>query len=336
MRVYGIGLFCSSNTKPLIDCAVEVNPAPNKHNEMRNIRNIINTNIKLFLDLPKYFIQSMKLFISAIFIFSASMVQAEEKIPPSKTIVIPPSRTITKQVLYISPYIPDRAFHGYTPVIAGYNKIAIETGGSLFFDNANGFKNTYISYNSTTLRLGLGNTEIRLSTDFGALNQEHIASGETGSTVGVQPIVLGTKVIARSFFRNQLTNSIMVNVSLNELASSALKTAHPEHEIILLGAYARGNNKLMYNLGLAWDGFNPDVFGKYSLLYYRTFAGRYNLFSEFYGDWLQGQGMDVSLRLGGIFDLTQNWRFDIAGGFGFSDRAQDWFVSAGVSRHLNL
>jgi hypothetical protein len=99
-----------------------------------------------------------------------------------------------------------------------------------------------------------------------------------------------------------------------------------------------------YNLGVAWatapeeDGSGHDTAARleYTAALGYDFTERWGAFIEVFGDTPLNDSLGPAHSLDGglTFLLRENIQFDLAGGFGLSAEAPDWFVTAGFSVRL--
>jgi hypothetical protein len=97
---------------------------------------------------------------------------------------------------------------------------------------------------------------------------------------------------------------------------------------------------LNYNLGVEWEentnprtGEDYNKFGLYTLGLQYKITEAFGVFAEAFGE-LHQNDMQQSFDLGLGYKLAPNLQFDAYGGFGLSEEAPDYFVSAGVSFRL--
>ncbi len=97
---------------------------------------------------------------------------------------------------------------------------------------------------------------------------------------------------------------------------------------------------LNYNLGVEWeDNFNLKTgeayhrFGLYTLGLNYKITNTFQVFGEAFGE-LHQNDMRQSFDFGGAYKIKPNVQLDAYAGFGISEEAPDYFVSAGVSFRL--
>ncbi len=242
--------------------------------------------------------------------------------------------------IYVVRYVvsSDRPTVGVGTAVMPFKKFQIETGGWYGSDVDSDYKLEQLGYNSTQLRYGIAqNAELRVSANFSQNTYTHEPTGLSSDDSGLSPLVVGTKIrLLKQNNRTWNNLTLMANVHLNQVASSVYQTPTVGHDLVLANNIQFSDKaSLGSNFGLTWDGFGGSVTGLYTTAFSRKITGRMTAVGELYGYWPQGAGIDVSFDGGFTYLFNNQLQADVIGGFGISERAQDWFVGIGLCYLLN-
>ena len=173
------------------------------------------------------------------------------------------------------------------------------------------------------------NFELRLITEIQGDN----VYGE--KTSGLNPVLVGLKIRLADEKGIIPKTAFIGHLLLPDAASTDYKVAHPATEFRL----AMENNitdkfYIGYNVGAEWDGDSPDATFVYTLTTGVEVTKKLRIFGEVYGFAPEGETGDLEFDAGGVFLITNNVAIDASGGFGITENAPDYFLSAGFSFRL--
>ncbi len=232
----------------------------------------------------------------------------------------------------------DRPTVGTGTYVMPHKKIQIEAGGWYGSDKDADYRTDQLGYNSTQIRFGISqNAELRVSSTFSKNTYTHEPTGLSSDDSGLSPLVVGTKIRLNKRTPRKWNNfTLMANVHLNKVATPIYQTPTLGHDLTLANTIQFSDKaSLGSNVGLTWDGFGSTVTGIYTSAFSRQLTQKATIIGELYGYWPQGAGIDVSFDGGFTFLFNNQLQGDIIGGFGISERAQDWFVGIGLCFLLN-
>jgi hypothetical protein len=233
------------------------------------------------------------------------------------------------------PIQTDRPGLGESSQIVPLKCINIEIGGNLEFDSEPTAKSYNMSWNNSTLRLGLfQNFELRIA---GNLEQsiQRVGGITTKTKIGVTPWSLGFK--ARVSEQNKWIprTALLGNISIPFPSASFLKTSHIAPSILAPMEWDLSNRWLLtVNTGIFWNGEDaaPDYFS--SLGFDCSVLDNLIVFVEGYMNWDGRQDFQPALNGGVVWQVMPNLQFDLSAGLGLKQEMADGFVNGGVSFRL--
>jgi len=92
---------------------------------------------------------------------------------------------------------------------------------------------------------------------------------------------------------------------------------------------------LGYNLGLQWDGEQPNATAVYSISPSLSIAEGLSIFAEFYGFSTEKSVSDYRADMGFAYLVNDNVQIDISAGIGLNTVAPDSFVAFGLAWRFN-
>jgi hypothetical protein len=92
---------------------------------------------------------------------------------------------------------------------------------------------------------------------------------------------------------------------------------------------------LGYNLGLQWDGDQPNATAVYSISPSLTVANGLSFFTEFYGFSTEKSVSDYRGDMGCAYLINDNIQIDFSAGVGLNTVAPDSFVAFGFAWRFN-
>jgi hypothetical protein len=176
---------------------------------------------------------------------------------------------------------------------------------------------------ATLLRYGINNTfemRVALETQVSSLN-----------SYGVLPLAIGIK--SRLISCEAMELSLITHLQFADIASQEYKTLHNALQTRLTAAHTLTDFwSLGYNFGLEWDGTNPSPWYVYTCTNGFSLGERLGFFAEVFGSF-QPSVNEASADAGFTYLITNNFQFDIAGGYTFD--GGNVFAGLGFAYRVN-
>ena len=224
----------------------------------------------------------------------------------------------------IEPIATDRPDQTETPSIVPMHMLQVETG----FSYEQSDKNSSSLIAPTVLwKYGVNeNFELRLITTVTTLNDS------IGNKTGLNPVAAGFKVGLSEEIGIFPKTSFIGHLSVPDWASNNFKVynyaasfrftmQHTWHDKLSLG----------YNIGAAWDGESPQATFLYTMTTSYAITAILGAYIEIYGFAPENATSFHSIDGGVTYLLSNNAMIDLSAGFGVTENAPDYFVSAGFS-----
>lgn len=180
---------------------------------------------------------------------------------------------------------------------------------------------------STLIKYGINdNFELRLIVEYSTVDTDMTSAS------GFKPILLGFKVKVAEEYGIIPKTSFIGHLSIPKLATKEFQNEFyaPEFRFVMQNTLS-DRFKLGYNLGAEWDGDTAEPSFIYTLSLAFGLTDKFGAFVESYGFAPQKDLAEHCIDGGLTYLLSDNFMIDASGGFGVSDNAPDYFVSAGFS-----
>jgi Putative MetA-pathway of phenol degradation len=229
------------------------------------------------------------------------------------------------------PIVPDRPGQTNPPNVVESGTVQLETGFSRETDKAAGIQTINYLYNTSLVRVGLmTNCELRVVVEYAGTRTD--SSAQSSALQGFNPVSVGTK-IAICPEKGMIPQTAM-NVALT-LPYVGRKEFRPSFLapsfFLLMQNNLSEKLSLGYNLGLQWDGEQPNATAVYSISPSLTIAEGLSVFAEFYGFSTENLIPDYRADMGFAYLVNDNVQIDISGGVGLNTVAPDSFVAFGLA-----
>ncbi|RZJ31532.1 MAG: transporter [Flavobacterium sp.] len=246
-----------------------------------------------------------KIVFAAFFFFSAGVSAQEEEV-------------------IIAPIETDRPDQTESPSIVPKGMFQMETGFE--YEQARADEKAIVSP-TTLLKYGINeNFELRLITEYSTYE---IADEKIS---GLNPIKIGVKIKMLDEKGIIPKTSFIGHLLIPDLASSDFKADYYAAEFRFTMQHSLSDKlKLGYNLGAEWDGFTPEPTFIYALTGGYSFTDKFGGYVELYGFAPQNEKADHRFDGGFTYLVSNNFMIDASGGFGITENAPDYFISAGFS-----
>ncbi len=213
---------------------------------------------------------------------------------------------------------------GAVQVEIGYGHARVDGDGGVELDRT--------SFPATLVRVGLGDrVELRVGWD-GYVAESLDAGGVETEQTGVADLALGAKVKLREGL------ALLVGAGVPS-GSRAFRAERVDPAVVLAASHALTDAlSLGYNVGYGAEtvqdapgDLDTRGLGRYSASLAIGLTDRWGAFVEAFGFLPADGGPAHSADAGVTFLASKNVQLDLSGGAGLNERADDWFVGAGIS-----
>ncbi|MBU0488094.1 MAG: transporter [Bacteroidetes bacterium] len=227
----------------------------------------------------------------------------------------------------------DRPTFTMNPVLSPEKSIVIESGFEYGVGKVNGFDQTLLTYNTTTLRYrAFENAEFRINARY--TSNEYCVSDTLASVSlsGLEANGFGTKIFISQQDGNIPEMAFIGEIRVPFFAGSDLSTDYAPHKFVFsLRWTLKEKVTACTNLGAGWDGTGNGAKWLYSLCFEFAVAPKAVLFLDSFG-YVAEKGAPGQQVNGGInIMLSQKFLIDLFAGKGFSDTMPGFIGGAGFT-----
>lgn len=232
-----------------------------------------------------------------------------------------------KQTEKIKPLAADRPDQTETPAIVPVGMFQMENG--FIYENITAGESSVVSP-TILFKYGVSeNLELRLITEY---TTDKIADEKIS---GLHPVLVGFKVNLAEEKGIIPQTSFIGHLLIPDLASKNFKADYYATEFRFTMQHTLSDKiSLGYNLGAEWDGVTPQATFVYTLTSGYAFTEKFGGFIEVYGFAPQEDKPDHRFDGGMTYLISNDFMVDLSGGFGITENAPDYFLSAGFSFRL--
>jgi hypothetical protein len=226
---------------------------------------------------------------------------------------------------------PDRPGQTNPPTIVPLGFFQLETGFSRESGKAADVLTTNYLYNTSLIRIGLlENCELRFLFEYAGVK---IDSGVQSSTLkGFNPISVGTKLAVCPEKGIIPQTSLNASVALPYFGKQEFKPHYLAPSFFLFMQNTLSDRYVLgYNLGLQWDGNQPNATAVYTVCVTITVLENFSVFAECYGFSTEKSSSDYLTDVGCAYLLSNDLQLDVSGGIGLNASAPDSFIALGLS-----
>ena len=250
-------------------------------------------------------------------------------------IVIAHSQNIKIEPQRSEPIVPDRPGQTNPPNVISSGIVQLETGFSRETINAGGIQTINYLYNTSLVRIGLmTNCELRMVVEYAGTSTD---SGSQSSALrGFNPVSIGTKIMICP--EKEIIPQTAVNIALTlpyigrrEFTPSFLA---PSFFLLMQNSLSE-KLALGYNLGLQWNGEQPNATLVFSISPSLTIAEGLSVFAECYGFSTEKSTSDYRADVGCAYLVNDDMQVDFSAGAGLNTAAPDSFVAFGFAWRFN-
>ena len=233
------------------------------------------------------------------------------------------------------PIVPDRPGQTNPPNVLASGTVQIETGFSRETDKTGGIQTINYLYNTSLVRIGLiTNCELRIVVEYAGTRTD--SSAQSSALQGFNPVSIGTK-IAICPEKGILPQTAMnVAFTLPYVGRREFRPTFLAPSFFLLMQNNLSEKlSLGYNLGLQWDGYQPNATAVYSISPSLTVAEGLSIFAEVYGFSTEKSVSDYRADMGCAYLVNDDVQVDFSAGVGLNTVAPDSFVAFGLAWRFN-
>jgi hypothetical protein len=231
----------------------------------------------------------------------------------------------------LGPIIPDRPGQTNPPDVVPSGLVQLETGYSRETTTSGDIHTVNYLYNTSLVRIGvLQNCELRFVLEYAGTKID--SASHTDVLHGFNPVSIGTKIAICP--ENGIIPQTALNVTLTlpYVGKKEFRPTFLAPSFFLLMQNTL-NDKLSfgYNLGLQWNGIQPNATAVYSISLSLTEPVGFGVFSECYGFSIENSVSDYRADVGCVYLISNNIQVDCSGGIGLNAVAPDSFVAFGLA-----
>jgi hypothetical protein len=228
--------------------------------------------------------------------------------------------------------VTDRPDQTESASVVGTARIQIESG-FLFerneLDKPGAGKEKTNEYLSTLVRVGLNDlVELRVGLAYATYDKSLLKDKQQGFT----PLIAGLKfrIADQEGWRPEI--AFLGHLAVQSVAERVFRAQYIAPDFRFAFAHdLSGRISLGYNLGMEWDGDNPQPTGIYTLATGVSINDWLGSFIEVYGFLPQTMKPDHRIDMGFTFLVLPDLQFDVSAGFGISQTSPDHFISLGFA-----
>jgi hypothetical protein len=233
------------------------------------------------------------------------------------------------------PIVPDRPGQTNPPDVVSSGIVQLETGFQRETISAGGIHSFNYLYNTSLVRIGLmTNCELRMVVEYAGTS---IDSGSQSSVLrGFNPVSVGTKIMICPEKGIIPQTSMNIAFTLPYVGRREFRPSFVAPSFFFLMQNTLSEKlTLGYNLGLQWDGDQPNATAVYSISPSLTVANGLSFFTEFYGFSTEKSVSDYRGDMGCAYLINDNIQIDFSAGVGLNTVAPDSFVAFGFAWRFN-
>jgi len=231
--------------------------------------------------------------------------------------------------------VPDRPGQTNPPNVLASGVVQLETGFSRETINADGTQTINYLYNTSLVRLGLmTNCELRMVVEYSGTRTD--SGSQSSALQGFNPVSIGTKIMICPEKGILPQTAMNVAFTLPYVGRREFRPSFLAPSFFLLMQNTLSEKlSLGYNLGLQWDGEQPNATAVYSISPSLTVAEGLSVFAEFYGFSTEKSFSNYRADMGCAYLINDNVQVDFSAGVGLNTAAPDSFVAFGLAWRFN-
>ena len=231
----------------------------------------------------------------------------------------------------LEPIVPDRPGQTNPPNVVSSGLIQFETGFLREASKSGDISTVNYLYNTSLVRVGLlDNCELRFIFEYAGIKVDSAA--HSVSVDGFNPVSVGTKLAVCPEKGIIPQTALNVAVTFPYFGKKEFRPTFLAPSFFLLMQNTL-NEKLSlgYNLGLQWDGVQPNATAAYSVSLSMNVPGGLGVSVECYGFTTENSSSDYHADLGLTYLINNDIQVDLSGGISFNTAPPDSFVACGLA-----
>jgi hypothetical protein len=149
---------------------------------------------------------------------------------------------------------------------------------------------------------------------------------------GLAPVEIGTRIALTEENKWMPKTSLLMHIGFPKFASKKLQLDKLAPNFRISCQHTITNHmSLGYNLGAEWDGFNNEAGWIYTLSPGFDISEKWYGYIEAFGVITKLDAPQHNIDGGFAYCVSPNFKIDLSSGFGISDAAPAWYLSAGAS-----
>jgi hypothetical protein len=233
------------------------------------------------------------------------------------------------------PIVPDRPGQTNPPNVIATGIVQLETGFLRETINAGGVQTINYLCPTSLVRIGLmTNCELRMVIEYAGTKTD--SGFQSSSLRGLNPISVGAKIMMCP--EKGIIPQTAMNIAFT-LPYAGRREFRPSFLapsfFLLMQNTLSEKLTLGYNLGLQWDGDQPNATAVYSFSPSLTVAEGLSLFLECYGFVIEKSVPDYRADMGCAYLVNDNLQIDFSAGVGLNTAVQESFVAFGLAWRIN-
>ncbi len=233
------------------------------------------------------------------------------------------------------PIVPDRPGQTNPPNVVASGTVQLETGFSRETKNAGGVQTINELYNTSLVRVGLmTNCELRVVVEYAGTRTD--SGFQSSAMQGFNPVSVGAKIAICPEKGIVPQTAMNVAFTLPYIGRKEFRPSFLAPSFFLLMQNTLSEElSLGYNLGVQWDGEQPNATAVYSISPSLTVMEGLSVFAEFYGFSTENSVSDYRADMGCAYLINDDVQIDISAGVGLNTIAPDSFVAFGLAWRFN-
>lgn len=233
------------------------------------------------------------------------------------------------------PIVPDRPGQTNPPNVIAPGIIQLETGFSRETISANAIQTINYLYNTSLVRIGLmTNCELRMVIEYAGTRTD--SGSQSSALQGFNPVSIGTKIMMCPEKGIVPQSAVNIAITLPYIGRREFRPSFLAPSFFFLMQNSISEKlTLGYNLGLQWDGEQPNATLVYSISPSLTIVEGLSLFVECYGFSTEKSISDYRADMGCAYLINDDVQIDFSVGVGLNTVAPDSFVAFGLAWRFN-
>jgi hypothetical protein len=233
------------------------------------------------------------------------------------------------------PIVPDRPGQTNPPNVIASGTVQLETGFSRETKNAGGIQTINYLYNTSLVRVGLmTNCELRLVVEYAGTRTD--SGSQSSALQGFNPVSIGTKIAICPEKGIIPQTAMNIAFTLPYVGRKEFRPSFLAPSFFLLMQNTLSEElSIGYNLGLQWNGEQPNASVAYSISPSLTVTEGLSVFAEFYGFSTEKSVSDYRADMGCAYLVNDNVQIDFSAGVGLNTAAPDSFAAFGLAWRFN-